>query len=196
MLKNFIDLGFDIAEKILDQFYKIISLLKSAKGTKINLLESIQYSLPSFFPPIAPPYLPTFIGITKIRENTGKSNTMQIMDTDLIQEKLKIVETVLGPIANSPLPMLVALIAGIADHVTATVPLPPTPKLDTTNFSFSMVDSTKPSYLTVRNLHPVVSQDDIPSWERLSPANPLFLLFVDQFLAAGADKVGLFREYL
>jgi hypothetical protein len=196
VLKNFIDLGFDIAEKILDQFYKIISLLKSAKGTKINLLESIQYSLPSFFPPIAPPYLPTFIGITKIRENTGKSNTMQIMDTDVIQEKLKIVETVLGPIANSPLPMLVALIAGIADHVTATVPLPPTPKLDTTNFSFSMVDSTKPSYLTVRNLHPVVSQDDIPSWERLSPANPLFLLFVDQFLAAGADKVGLFREYL
>lgn len=195
VLKNFIDLGFDIAEKILDQFYKIVSLLKGAKGTKLNLLESVQYALPSIIPP-ALPYLPTFITLTKVKENTGKSSTMQMMDTDVVNDKLKLVEQILGPIANSPLPMLVALIAGVADHVTSAVTLPPIPKIDTNNFSFSMVDASKPSYSTVRNLHPLVSQDDIPSWERLSPANPLFLLFVDQFLTAGADKVGLFRDYL
>jgi hypothetical protein len=143
-----------------------------------------------------PPYLATFLGVTAIKESSSKSSSMQIMDTDVVAEKIKLVEQILGPIANSPLPMLVALIAGVADHVTSAVSLPPTPKIDTDTLSFSMVDNSKPSYLTVRNLHPLVSQDDIPSWERLSPANPLFLLFVDQFLVSGADKVGLFRDYL
>ena len=195
VLKNFVDLGFDTAEKVLDQFYKILNGILSVKDVRLNALEAPQYAVPSIIPP-APPYLPTFTALTIAKSKINNSSNLQLIDTDALASKLSLVEKTLGPISKSPLPTITALIAGVADHAVSGVTLPPIPKVDAATFSLSMVDSTKPSYATIRNLHPVVSQDDIPSWERLSPANPLFLLFVDQFLVSGADKVGLFRNYL
>lgn len=185
VLKNFVDMGFDVAENVLDTFYTLVKVAKSSKGANLNLLESIQ-----------PQLLPITAAVTSIKAASKSSNTIQIMDTEAIDSKLKTVENLLGPIANSPLPTIVAVGAGIADRVVSVVPIPPVPKIDPNTKSFSMVDNTKPSYAAIRALHPLVSQDDIPSWERLSPSNPLFLLFVDEFLSQGADKVGLFRDYV
>ena len=54
----------------------------------------------------------------------------------------------------------------------------------------------KVSTLALRKIHPLLSQDDLPPWERLSGKNLLFLLFVDQFIATGADQVGFFRSFV
>lgn len=195
ILKNFIQLGFDVAEKTLDQFYKTLDLILSVKGIKLNSLEAAQYSIPSVTP-ASPPYLPTFTALTLIKSKTNKSVDFKIIDIEEAEKKTALIEKTLGPIANSPLPALLVVAAGLSDRVVAKVPIPAIPKLDAENLSISSTDQTLPSYQLIRSLHPIISQDDIPPWERLSEKNPLFLLFIDQFLSSGADKLGFFRNYL
>lgn len=42
-----------------------------------------------------------------------------------------------------------------------------------------------------RLLHPVLNQDDIPSWDRLTVKNPLFVIFLDKFCSTAADCTGI-----
>lgn len=42
-----------------------------------------------------------------------------------------------------------------------------------------------------RKYHPIMNQDDIPSWERLTVKNPLFVIFLDRFCSVAADCTGI-----
>lgn len=42
-----------------------------------------------------------------------------------------------------------------------------------------------------RKIHPICNADDLPSWERLTLKNPLFVLFLDSFCATAADCTGV-----
>ena len=43
-------------------------------------------------------------------------------------------------------------------------------------------------------VHPILSQDDLPPWDRLSLSNPLFVIFLDQFCRAGKVGSGFFEN--
>lgn len=42
-----------------------------------------------------------------------------------------------------------------------------------------------------RMIHPISNQDDLPSWDRLTLKNPLFVIFLDKFCATAADCTGI-----
>jgi len=187
ILKNFVTLGFDTVEHLLDPFYQILSAIKGAHGVNLNLLESVQYLIP----PGGPPAFATFTAFAKAKQFSPKSSNFNIIDATKVEAQLGIVESVMSPIANSPLPTILVAGAGALDSILPVLKIPQVSSTGTISTTDSKVAS-----LALRSIHPLVSQDDIPSWERLSPKNILFLLFLDEFLANGADKLGLFRAYL
>ena len=48
----------------------------------------------------------------------------------------------------------------------------------------------------IRKIHPILNEDDIPSWERLTGKNILLLAFVDEFITNAADNIGFYRSFL
>jgi hypothetical protein len=48
----------------------------------------------------------------------------------------------------------------------------------------------------IRDLHPLIYQDDIPPWERLNDKNNLFFLFLDDFCHNGKMYGGFMENYL
>jgi len=48
----------------------------------------------------------------------------------------------------------------------------------------------------IRKLHPILNFDDVPAWERLTIANVMLMLFLDEFIYEAANKVGFFRQYV
>ena len=188
VVKNFIDLKFDEVETVLNPFYTIVKTIKSAKGTNLNILESAQYKIP----PYGPPAESVHIAITKAKQFAPKAASYKLINLDLVKEKTAILESSLGPIANSPFPPLLAAGAGALDSILPKLKFP---EIDPNVGSFSTKDK-KVATLLLRNAHPLLSQDDIPPWERLSSKNILFLLFADEFLATGADQVGFFRAFI
>ena len=69
----------------------------------------------------------------------------------------------------------------IATKVLATIPAPPYPAVAIAPTVFKLI-------------HPILSQDDLPPWDRLSLSNPLFVVFLDQFCVQGKNGGGLFRD--
>jgi hypothetical protein len=187
-LKNFIDLKLDTIEKLIDPFYSLLKTIKGAKGTNQNILEAAQYKAP----PYGPAEEAVFIGITKAKQAAPTSASFKIIDASLAEQKVKLLESTLGPIANSPLPALIAAAAGVADSILPSIKAP---QIDPQTGAVSTKD-LKVSSLGIRQLHPLLSQEDLPPWERLSVKNILFLLFVDEFVANGADQVGFFRSFV
>ena len=188
VLKNFIDLKFDAVENLIDPFYTLLKTVKSVKGMNLNLLESIQYKLP----PYGPAAEVAFLAITTAKKLSPASSNFKIIDLDKVKEKSALIETALGPITNSPLPALLVAGAGAIDAILPKIKMP---QVDTQSGAFSTKD-IKAATFALRQIHPILSQDDIPPWERLSGKNLLFLLFLDQFIATGADQVGFFRAYV
>lgn len=187
ILKNFIDMGLDKVEALLDPFYSLLSVVKSPKNTNLNVIEFAQQKIP----PPGPGMEGLFTGITQLKKAIPKSATMMIVDEDTVKTKSAVIETVLAPIVNSPLPQIMVVGAGAVDSII------PTLKIPSVDSSGSVkTQDLKATSFALRQLNPVVSQDDLPPWERLSPSNLLFLLFLDQFIGSAADKVGLFRNYL
>jgi hypothetical protein len=45
-----------------------------------------------------------------------------------------------------------------------------------------------------RRLHPILSQDDLPTWDRLSPNNFLFVVFLDEWCTQGKKGGGFFEN--
>ena len=188
VVKNFIDLKFDEVETVLDPFYTIVKTIQAAKGTNLNILESAQYTIP----PYGPAAGIVHAAITKAKQFAPKSASYKLINLDLVKAKTAILEASLGPIANSPIPPLLAAGAGALDSILPKLKFP---EIDPRVGSFSTKDK-KVATLLLRNAHPLLSQDDIPPWERLSSKNILFLLFADEFLATGADQVGFFRAFI
>ena len=188
VLKNFVDLKFDEVEKLLEPFYNILKIAKGLKGTNLNLLESIQFKLP----PYGPAAEGIHIAITNLKKQIPKSATLQIIDTESVSAGAKVLAQALGPIANSPLPALLIAGAGAVDSMLPSLKIP---KVDTASGAISTQD-VRAATFALRSLHPLLVQDDLPPWERLTMKNILFLLFVDEFISNAADKLGFFRSFI
>lgn len=187
ILKNFIDMGLGMVEDLITPFYSILDIVKSPKNTNLNAIQFAQQKIP----PPGPGNEAMFTAITQLKKIVPKSSTMSIVDLSILETSIAAIKPALTPIINSPLPALMAVGAGAIDSV-----LPPikTPSIDSSG-SIKTQDLKVASY-ALRQLNPVITQDDIPPWERLSPKNILFLVFLDKFISSAADKVGLFRNYL
>lgn len=96
-----------------------------------------------------------------------KSLTIPMVDIDILKEAITRLKPVLEPISIPPISYIIAASAGVSGNTQ-----------------------------TLREIHPILQNDDLPPWERLSSKNILFLLFLDDFIANGADKTGLFRTFL
>lgn len=186
ILKNFVDLKFNAIENLLDPFYILLSLVKSPKGVNLNLLEAIQFKIP----PTGPPEEALFFAITSAKKNAPRAANFRMIDLPAAKQKISQLEPVLKPV--SAIASVLAAVAGAAD---AALPPVKIPKIDTLTGELRTEDPRKAS-ATLRQLHPMLNQDDIPPWERLTLQNLLFALFVDEFVASGADRVGFFRAYL
>jgi hypothetical protein len=188
VLKNFIDLKFDAVENLIDPFYTLLKTVRGLKGINLNLLDSIQYKLP----PYGPAAEVAFLAITTAKKLAPTSANFKIIDIDKVKEKSALLEATLSPIVNSPLPALLIAGAGAIDSILPKIKMP---EVDPQSGAFSTKD-IKAATLALRRIHPLLSQDDIPSWERLSGKNLLFLLFLDEFISTGADQVGFFRAFV
>ena len=188
IIKNFIDLIFDTIENLLEPFYILLKTVKGLKGVNLNVIEAAQHK--------APPYGPAseaiFLAVTNLKKQIPKSATIKIVDTKAVESATKQLETILSPIMNTPLPGLVVAGAGAVDVV---LPALKVPSIDTNTGAVATKD-VKVTSLALRSLHPLLAQDDLPPWERLTPKNLLFLLFVDEFVANAADKIGFFRSFV
>ena len=188
IIKNFIDLIFDKIEKLLEPFYTLLKVVKGLKGVNLNVLEAVQHK--------APPYGPAseaiHLAITNLKKQIPKSATVKMINTSAVEAAAKQLETILSPVMSTPLPGLIVAGAGAVDVI---LPALKVPSIDTATGAISTKD-VKATSLALRSLHPLLAQDDLPPWERLTAKNLLFLLFVDEFVANAADKVGFFRSFV
>lgn len=93
-------------------------------------------------------------------------------------EMLGLSKVTLDPLKIEVAPEL-ALLA--ATKVLAKLPAPPYPAVAVAPTAFKLI-------------HPILSQDDLPPWDRLSLSNPLFVVFLDQFCTQGKKGGGLFEN--
>jgi len=188
LIKSFFKLFLEKIEKLLTPFYKAVNLAAKAKSTNLGIIEAAQYKIP----PHGPAAESLFIAIETAKARFNTSVSFKMFDLAEINKKITLIEPNLKKISSGPLPSLVAAAAGASD---ALFPNLRTPKVDTSTGIISLQDK-KISTQALRALHPLVNQDDLPPWERLSPKNLLFLLFIDEFVSSGADKLGFFRSFI
>jgi hypothetical protein len=187
MLITFVDLFLSTLEDILKPFYSILDIVQPTRDANLNIVEFVQQKIP----PAGPPNELKFTAVTKLKQAAPASANFKIPDLGKIEIKTKLFETALAPIINSPLPMILAVAGGVASSLLPEIKVP---SIDSSG-TVSVKDMKLPTF-ALRQLHPILNQDDIPPWERISPKNILFLIFLDQFISTAADQVGLFRDYL
>ena len=44
-------------------------------------------------------------------------------------------------------------------------------------------------------INPIVMNDDLPAWRRMSLKNPYYVVYLDEFLRSAADVSGLFKFF-
>lgn len=186
ILKSFIDLKLDAVSSLIDSFYRPISSIKGKKEVNLNIVEDAQYKTP----PHGPPAFTLFSTYTKIKQELPSSFNYGLFDLDLLKSAIEKLEPVLKPLGEIA-PILVAT-AGAADSI---FPSARVPSFDPDSLTVKTKD-LKAATSALRKLHPILNQDDIPPWERLSSKNLLFMLFADEFISVGADQVGFFRSFV
>ena len=89
----------------------------------------------------------------------------------------------LGKVTLDPLKVQIApelpLLAAV--KVLEVLPPPPYPAVAAAPTVFKLI-------------HPMLQQDDLPPWDRLSLSNPLYVVFLDQFCTQGKKGGGLFEN--
>lgn len=186
ILTNFIDVSLDDFEQLISPFYKVLNGVKPLVKTNLSFVEFTQFKAP----PTGPPAELAFNAIAAAKKAVPTSALYPIIDTSALSSAASSLETVLSPISENPaLPFIVAG-AGAADSF---IPGFKTPVI--ANNVLTLKDS-KLSKLALREIHPVLVHEDLPPWERLSNKNLLFLLFLDDFIASAADRIGFFRAYV
>jgi hypothetical protein len=118
-------------------------------------------------PPFGPTAKNIFIAKGSSKLNMSKSDSQFIISEDALKASSSILKTSLDPIVSNPTAYVLAAGAGVTNNTDS-----------------------------LRNIHPILSADDIPPWERLSMKNILFLVFLDEFISTAANQVGFFRSYL
>jgi len=108
-----------------------------------------------------------FIAKGLLKMNLPNSLGYSNIDLAALKPALILIKPLLLPIVSSPAASVLVAAAGMAEQLD-----------------------------TIRLLHPILNEDDIPPWERLSLSNLLFLIFLDEFCSTAADQVGFFRAYL
>jgi len=188
VMRNFVDLQFSKVENQLSSFYSLLNTVRGLDGMNLNVIEAAQQAVP----PYGPPAKAAFLATATLKKSLPRASNFKIVDPTAAKQKIETVRPALESITSSPIAGLVIAGAGAADSALPKIKMP---KVDTQTGEVR-TEEKKITTLGLRNLHPLVSQDDIPSWERLSSDNPLFLLFLDEFVATGADQIGFFRSYV
>ena len=107
--------------------------------------------------------------ITKglIKMNLPNSLGYSTVDLEVLKPALALIKPMITPIVSSPVAYILVAAAGVTNNLDM-----------------------------IRKLHPVLNEDDIPPWERLTLKNILFLVFLDEYVSTAADQVGFFRSYI
>lgn len=108
-----------------------------------------------------------FIAKGLVKMNLPNSLGYSNVDLSALKPALALLKPLLSPIVSSPVASVLVAGAGTAGQLDM-----------------------------IRKIHPILNEDDIPPWERLSLSNLLFLVFLDEFCSTAADQVGFFRAYL
>jgi hypothetical protein len=119
------------------------------------------------FPPYGKVAEALFIAKGQLKFSIPKSNSQFVINEQAVQTASSILRTALSPIVNNPIAGLLIAGAGVAGALES-----------------------------IKGIHPILSADDVPPWERLTAKNILLLVFLDEFIKTGADQVGFFRSYL
>jgi hypothetical protein len=188
LLVDFFNLNLDKLADILNPLYSLLNIVKPTRFTNLNVVEDAQYKVP----PYGPPNEVRFTLITKLKQALPNATNFKITSLELLEKALSLVEEVLTPIASTPLPAILVGGAGALDSILPQIKLP---VLDSTTGTISTQD-LKINKLALRQLHPLLNQDDLPPWERLSIKNILFLLFLDDLASSAADQTGFFRSFI
>lgn len=144
----------------------IYSALAFAKSAKGSNLNVLEKSVHSL-PVHGLPIEKQFSIKTLIKMNLPDSSAYWVIDEEALEQAIKMLEPLLSPIVKSPVGYF--MVAGAA--VTGNLDL-------------------------IRKLHPILNFDDLPPWERLTIANVMLMLFLDEFIYEAANKVGFFRQYV
>jgi hypothetical protein len=187
LITTFFELTLDKVASLLEPFYTLLKIIKAARNTNLNVIEDAQNKVP----PYGPANEIRFTAITKLKQLIPKANDFKLVNTELVEALFPLIEAALLPIASTPLPAILAAAAGALDSI---LPQIKAPVVDPTAGTISTQD-LKINKLALRQLHPLLSQDDLPPWERLTLKNVLFLLFLDDFASTTANQVGFFRQY-
>lgn len=157
-------------ESVIDELLNLIessfSVIEFAKSAKG--VSSNPFDQVAFnSPPYGPILQAAFNVKGAIKQQLPNSLSYSQTDIDVLTEALQILKPALSPIATSPVAYILVAAAAVTDNLEL-----------------------------IRKLHPILNQDDIPPWERLTLQNVLFLVFLDEFISNAADLVGFYRSYV
>lgn len=144
----------------------VYSVLSFAKSAKGADLNVLEKTVHSL-PVYGLPIEKQFSIKTLIKMNLPSSSAYWVIDLEALDQASALLEPLLSPIVKSPVGYF--MVAGAA--VTGNLDL-------------------------IRKLHPILNFDDVPAWERLTIANVMLMLFLDEFIYEAANKVGFFRQYV
>ncbi len=119
------------------------------------------------FPPYGKVAEALFIAKGQLKFSIPKSKSQFVISEQAVRTASSILKTALSPVVNNPVAGLLVASAGVAGALGS-----------------------------IKQIHPILSADDVPPWERLTAKNILLLVFLDEFIKTGADQVGFFRSYL
>lgn len=166
-LKEFIKTFIDSMDDVIEEEIKpFFDKLKLFKNAKGIDLNKLEKKAFEITP-YGPVLKKLFEAKSLIKMNLKKPNFQSIMDVEAIKSASKILKTSINPIVSNPLGYAVVAGAGAIENLDS-----------------------------IRKLHPILNQDDIPPWERLTMKNLLFLVFLDEFLYNGAEQTGFYRSFL
>ena len=102
-----------------------------------------------------------------LKMKKSNSSTQFRINDAALKSAIKLINPVLKPIVSSPIVYPLVAAAGVANQIEG-----------------------------IRLMHPILNQDDIPPWERLTAKNILLLAFIDEFITNAADNIGFYRAFL
>jgi len=156
----------DKIDTIESQIKPFYTLVDISKSSKGTDLSVVEKGLFNV-PPYGPALSALFSAKTLAKMNLPNSNTYFSINLQALELAVSLLKPALTPIVSTPIVYPVIAGAAVAGGIDG-----------------------------IRKLHPILNQDDIPSWERLTAKNILLLVFIDEFIVNAADNLGFYRSYL
>lgn len=153
-------------EPIRNKIKPTFDIINSAKNANGTSLNIIEDTVFKIGP-IGPGLKKIFETKALAKMQLKKPDFQFVLDDSAIKAASKILKASINPIVSSPLGYAIVAAAGVSGNLDS-----------------------------IRKMHPILNQDDIPPWERLTLKNILFLVFLDEFLYYGAEQTGFYRSFL